>query len=313
MPTISLRASDGATGYTDGTFYSQGTNQYIACSTTKQMFSNYVFPALNIPQGATIDSATLTLTARDNQDWSNAPSSLLIGAEQVDNAIALQSGDYTTRYDDVGVQTNWNPGTWGTINSGQLIEGSDVTVLVQQIVDRGGWSSGNNIGFTMLGPTTSGCYTCHSPSVTTDSNRPLLEVTYTDDTTPPTVLLSDIHGSDVLDNVYLSSGYASSDNILTVSGSASDSGSGLSLVEVRVDGGSWQSATGTASWSINLDVGTFTSGNFLIEARSKDAADNLSIIASDEVWYAEDGSWAASSTDLSHFIPIDFSGFNPSG
>ena len=67
---------------------------------------------------------------------------------------------------------------------------------------------------------------------------------------------------------------------VTVSGTASDPGtpsSGVALVEVRLNGGSWLTASGTASWSKAV---TLASGPNVIDARSKDGADNYSSIAS---------------------------------
>lgn len=67
-----------------------------------------------------------------------------------------------------------------------------------------------------------------------------------------------------------------------VVGTASDDVS-VSAVEVRLDGGSWQSATGTDSWSYKLPTGAsiwklLTSHT--IEVRSKDGSDNYSTIYS---------------------------------
>jgi hypothetical protein len=70
-----------------------------------------------------------------------------------------------------------------------------------------------------------------------------------------------------------------------VSGTASDSGtvrSGLSLVQVRVNGGPWQTATGTTNW--NRSVILEPCGN-IIEARSLDKAGNYSPTASVAVVY----------------------------
>ena len=71
----------------------------------------------------------------------------------------------------------------------------------------------------------------------------------------------------------------------TVSGTASDSvlpSSGISLVEVRVNGSAWQSASGTASWSHSV---TLTPCANTIEARSLDKAGNYSTNAIVSVTY----------------------------
>jgi hypothetical protein len=89
------------------------------------------------------------------------------------------------------------------------------------------------------------------------------------DTTPPTVSITSPSDAQTFTN-----------SPITVSGSASDPGSpssGLARVEVRVNGGSWETASGTANWNrtVSLLFGANT-----IEARSRDNADNYSPIAS---------------------------------
>jgi hypothetical protein len=71
----------------------------------------------------------------------------------------------------------------------------------------------------------------------------------------------------------------------TVSGTASDPGSpasGLSRVEVRVNGSSWSNATGTASWTRSV---SWSPCNNTLEVRSRDNAGNYSTITSNFVTY----------------------------
>ncbi len=95
------------------------------------------------------------------------------------------------------------------------------------------------------------------------------------DTTSPTVAISSP-----------TAGQTFTTSPITVNGTASDPGtpsSGVALVEVRVNGGSWQTATGTASWSRSGVA--LSSGSNTIQARSKDNAGNYSSIASVTVTY----------------------------
>lgn len=136
----------------------------------------------------------------------------------------------------------------------------------------------------------------------------------TTETEDPTVAIDDpIHPTGVFEGVHESSGYDSANNELTVTGVAADTGgSGLNVVEVRVNGGSWQTATGTSTWSITLDVSTFPTGDFLIEARATDGAGNTSAIDSDRVWHSPDGVWGFNTSDTpgAHAIPIDVEGYS---
>jgi parallel beta-helix repeat protein len=70
---------------------------------------------------------------------------------------------------------------------------------------------------------------------------------------------------------------------LAVSGTASDgNGTGVVVVDVRVDGGAWSPAEGTASWSANV---TLEVGAHVLEVRARDAAGNPSAIALLHVTY----------------------------
>src|SRR5206468_7162674 len=72
---------------------------------------------------------------------------------------------------------------------------------------------------------------------------------------------------------------------ITLSGTASDPGSpasGLSRVEVRLNGGVWTNATGTTSWTRTVNLSPCSN---TIEARSRDNAGNYSGILSIFVTY----------------------------
>jgi len=57
---------------------------------------------------------------------------------------------------------------------------------------------------------------------------------------------------------------------ITIQGTASDSDGTVTQVEVRIDGGIWQTCSGTTSWSIGWDTTTVSDGAHTIDARSKD-------------------------------------------
>jgi hypothetical protein len=59
-------------------------------------------------------------------------------------------------------------------------------------------------------------------------------------------------------------------NPVTISGTATDADGDLSLVEVKLNGGTWQTATGTDTWTINFNLDP---GKNTILARAKDAID----------------------------------------
>ncbi len=87
-------------------------------------------------------------------------------------------------------------------------------------------------------------------------------VTVNRDTTVPTVSI-----------VFPTSGYTTSNGNITVSGTASDSGSGVSSVYMKVDSGSFAQLQGTTSWSLALSL---PAGTHTVYVYAKDAVNNTS-------------------------------------
>lgn len=80
-----------------------------------------------------------------------------------------------------------------------------------------------------------------------------------------------------------------SESSFIISGAASDDstvfpteqGSGVALVQARMDGGDWGDATGADTWSIDLGtLGTLTQGSHTVEVRAFDVMGNESTIGS---------------------------------
>ncbi len=108
----------------------------------------------------------------------------------------------------------------------------------------------------------------------TSTSTPIV-LTVSIDTTPPIIAISSpTNGANLTTSMTL------------VSGTAADPGagsSGLSVIELRVNGGNWINATGTGSWSLGLALQPCDN---TIEARSRDHAGNFSSIALISVTYA---------------------------
>jgi hypothetical protein len=82
------------------------------------------------------------------------------------------------------------------------------------------------------------------------------------DTTPPSVSISAPAAS------------ATVSGTVSVSGSASDN-VGVSTVQLSVDGGAYQAAQGTSSWSYSLDTTTLPDGTHTFAARATDTSGNV--------------------------------------
>jgi Bacterial Ig domain len=64
---------------------------------------------------------------------------------------------------------------------------------------------------------------------------------------------------------------------VNVSGSASDSGASLARVQVSVDGGPYQPASGTSSWSFPLDTTSYPNGTHTIAAQATDTSGSSAV------------------------------------
>ncbi len=100
------------------------------------------FRNVTIPKAATIVEATLTFTASVTR--AATPVNTRIGAEQADNPADFSGEDFASAYarlNNHGTQVDWDGlGPWT-----QDVEytSGDIKTVIQEIVDRAGWSSGN--------------------------------------------------------------------------------------------------------------------------------------------------------------------------
>ncbi|MEH6814286.1 MAG: hypothetical protein V7677_17255, partial [Motiliproteus sp.] len=110
------------------------------------------FSNINIPQGATVSSAVMSFTA-DNANTTTT--SLVLYGEDAD-----QSSSFTSTANDLGVvsrprttaSVNWNSaGTLTAWVNGTQYQSPDLTSIIQEIVNRGGWCGGNSLSIVVTG------------------------------------------------------------------------------------------------------------------------------------------------------------------
>jgi hypothetical protein len=129
----------------DGCWYS--TSGY-ANNLTNGFFGNWVgashlffrFPNITIPQGSTILSAVLRMVASNTLSTSTVNTRISANAE--DNPSAPGSWAACDGLDLTEAYVDWTPGSWTAstkYGSPSLVE------IIQEIVDRSGWASGNAI------------------------------------------------------------------------------------------------------------------------------------------------------------------------
>lgn len=96
------------------------------------------FASVAVPQGATITSATLTITAWAN--GSGAPD-VSLGAVASDNAARPASGTDVTAAPMTTAAVTWSVAS----RPAAPVNLPDISTIVQEIVNRSGWQSGNAI------------------------------------------------------------------------------------------------------------------------------------------------------------------------
>lgn len=139
--------------------------------------AGFRFPSVSVPQGATIDSATLT--TKKNASGFGSPT-IKIYADNVDSAPAWGTSSRVKTISKTAASTNMDI-------SGAVFDevAQDVQAIVQEIVDRGGWSADNamRFGFFPKAASLSNFYGFAIGGINasdTDYGAPFLDITYTE-------------------------------------------------------------------------------------------------------------------------------------
>lgn len=106
------------------------------------------FVGIDVPKNATILSATLEVRSDGIYDNNPNPSVEIWGINE-DNTVQFPSGtpDYLTDIAKVDKNIDWNLGDFTSDN--QKVTSPDIKDIVQDIVNRSGWASGNAMGFVL--------------------------------------------------------------------------------------------------------------------------------------------------------------------
>jgi uncharacterized protein YjiK len=108
------------------------------------------FSGVHIPQGATIFDAYIQFKV----DQANTvDTSLTIRGEYADNSSTFVSSSYNISSRPLTtVSTSWSPGPWTTIGEAGLNQQTpNIAWVIQEIVDRPGWMSGNALAVIITG------------------------------------------------------------------------------------------------------------------------------------------------------------------
>lgn len=107
------------------------------------------FPDLAIPAGATITSAWVQFQTDEKQ---SETTSLTIRAQAADNALTFSSAAKVGTRPLTDGSVSWSPAPWLVVGeSGANQRTPDLTGLIQEVVGRTGWASGNAIALVVTG------------------------------------------------------------------------------------------------------------------------------------------------------------------
>jgi hypothetical protein len=139
------------------------------------------FTGLNIPQGATIVNAYIQFAC---DETGSTATSLNIKGEDVNNSAAFTTAaNNVSSRAQTAASVNWSPAAWSTVGQATTTQRTpDIKSIVQAIVNRSGWASGNALSIIITG---TGKRTAEAYEGST-SLAPQLVVEYsTAGTTPP--------------------------------------------------------------------------------------------------------------------------------
>lgn len=148
--------------------YDGGTRQHVGMR----------FQSLSIPQGATINSAYIEFEV-DEVD--SGTTNVVIFGQDTDDARTFGNGaNNISNRTRTSASVNWSIPAWNSVSAKQ--QTPDISSLIQEIIDRSGWSSGNDLAI-IIEPG-SGCNSrnCQRTAESYDgesTNAPLLVVDYT--------------------------------------------------------------------------------------------------------------------------------------
>lgn len=151
VPTISVQrrvafGADDAEQESTGSVNRTSTDLELATGRTVGIR----FTSLAIPPGAEIASAYLQFTADEIHAGATA---LLISGDDRDTSPSLGTGSFSiSSRPRTAAVVEWSPAPWNTIGEAAEAQRTpDLRAIVQEIVDRAGWQSGNAISFLVSG------------------------------------------------------------------------------------------------------------------------------------------------------------------
>jgi hypothetical protein len=170
-------SSDDAEESSSGSMYLTSSDLELTYETTQQKVGMR-FNDIGIPQGAYIINAYIQFQVDESP---SDPASLVIQGEDIDNAQTFTSadGDISSRARTAAI-VNWTPAPWPNVGeAGDDQKTPDIAPVIEEIVGRQGWTSGNSLVIIVTGTGERVAESYNGNS----SGAPLLHVEYS--TVPP--------------------------------------------------------------------------------------------------------------------------------
>ena len=142
--------NDDAEESSNGSIYRDSSDLELTEDGSKHQTIGIRFQEISIPKNVTITKAYIQFSV---DETSSGMTNLTIRGEDVDSANYFSSNKYdiTSRI-RTSTSASWSPPAWSTKHeAGSDQQTSDLTAIVQEIVNRGGWSSGNSMAFIITG------------------------------------------------------------------------------------------------------------------------------------------------------------------
>ena len=171
---ISSSYDDAEENLSNGDMYMNSSDLELIADGSKQQLVGMRFTNIDVPQGATITSAYIQFKVDETNSGST---SLTFRGQDAGNAASFSTSDYNlSNRATTGASASWQPAAWNsTGQAGTDQRTSDLSGIIQEIVSRGDWASGNAMAILVSG---SGERTAESYNG--DSNgAPLLHIEWT--------------------------------------------------------------------------------------------------------------------------------------
>ncbi|WNJ20200.1 Ig-like domain-containing protein [Pontibacter sp. G13] len=143
--------SDDVEEEDDGVMYTTSSDiELVADGSRGNQTIGLRFTGISVPQGATIDAAYIQFTC---DETNTGTTNLTIQGHDTDDAAAFSTSSYNvSNRTRTSASVNWSPASWSSVGqSGSAQRTPEMKSIVQEIVNRGGWSAGNDMVMILTG------------------------------------------------------------------------------------------------------------------------------------------------------------------